>query len=101
MINILLLTKGKRIAHRQRSAIFKKWELQVPFPASYKVHTYATCRVHSCYELIKHATSVYIVREQLRCHQPLVHVLARSPIRVVRALFHTRVSSNLNRAVPY
>ena len=51
-------------------------------------------RVHSRYELIKHATSVYIVREQLRRHQPLVHTLARSeyfPIRVVHVLFHTRV----------
>ena len=43
---------------------------------------------------IKHATGVYIVCEQLRRHQPLVHTLARNeyfPIRVVRALFHTRV----------
>ena len=50
--------------------------------------------MHSCYELIKHATSVYIIREELRRHQPLVHTLACSeyfPIRVVRALFHTRV----------
>ena len=58
------------------------------------IHTCATCQVHSHYELIKHATIVHIVREQLRCHQPLVHMLARSeyfPIRVVRALFHMRV----------
>ena len=96
VINILLLAKRKRIARRWRSTIFKKCDLQVTFPASYKVrtHTCTKCRVHSRYELIKHATSVYIVREQLRRHQPLVHMLARSkyfPIRVVRALFHTRV----------
>ena len=68
-------------------------------PASYKVHTYVTacihtcvtCRLHSHYELIKHTTSVYIVREQLRRHQPLVHMLACSEyflICVVHMLFH-------------
>ena len=98
MINILLLTKRIRIAC---STIFKKWGLQVTFPVSYNLHTYVTacihtcttCRVHSHYKLIKHATSVYIICEQLRCHQLLVHTLACSeyPIRVVRALFHTRV----------
>ena len=111
VINILLLTKRKRIPHRQHydSTIFKKWDLQVTFPASYKVRTYvtacihtcATCQVHSRYELIKHAMSVYIVREQLRHHQPLVHTLACSeyfPIRVVRALFHTQVF--FIRAIP-
>ena len=102
MINILLLTKGKRIARRLCNTIFMKWDLQVTFPASYRVHVYATacihtcatCRVHSCYELIKHATSVYIVHEQLRHHQLLVHTVAHSkyfPICVVRVLFHTRV----------
>ena len=38
--------------------------------------------------------SVYIVHNQLRRHQPLVDMLARSkyfPICVVHALFHTRV----------
>ena len=57
------------------------------------IHTCATCQVHSRYELIKHTTSVYIFREQLRRHQPLVHMLARSEyfsVRVVCALFHTR-----------
>ena len=68
MIKILLLTKRKRIAHRWCSTIFKKWDLQVTFPASYKAHTYITacihtctmCQVHSRYKLIKHATSVYV-----------------------------------------
>ena len=102
IINILLLTKEKSIARRRRSTIFKKWDLQVTFPASYKVHTYVTscihtcttCRVHSHYELIKHAMSVSIVREHLRRYQPLVQMLARSkyfPIRVVHALFHMYV----------
>ena len=59
-------------------------------------HTSATCQVHSCCELIKLATSVYIVCGQLRHHQPLVHMLARSkdfPIDVVHALVisHTSV----------
>ena len=78
---------------------FKKWDLQVTFFAIYKVHTYAkhlmsaTCRMHSRCELIKPATSVYIVREQLICHQPVMHMLAHSvfPICVVRALLHTHV----------
>ena len=58
------------------------------------MHSCATCRVHSRYELIKLSTSVYIVHEQLRRYQPLVHMLARSedlPVRVVRVLFHTLV----------
>ena len=44
--------------------------------------------------LIKPATSVYIVREQLISHQPVMRMLACSkdfPIRVVCILFHTRV----------
>ena len=54
-------------------------------------HTSATCRVHSCCELIKPATSVYIVCEQLICHQPVLCTLALSkdfPIHVAHALFH-------------
>ena len=101
MINIVLLTKRKIIAHRRHSTIFRKWDFQVTLPASYKVHTYVIACIHtymrhvlsdSHYELINHVTSVYIVREQLRRHQPLVHMLARSEyfsIRVVHALFHT------------
>ena len=48
VINILLLTKRKRMACRQRSTIFKKWDLQVKFPAIYKVHTYVTAFIHTC-----------------------------------------------------
>ena len=42
VINILLLTKRKRMARRRCSTIFKKWDLQVTLPAIYKVHTYVT-----------------------------------------------------------
>ena len=58
------------------------------------IHTYATYQVYSRYELIKTATSVYIVHKQLRHHQPLVYTPARSeyfPVRLVPALFHTQV----------
>ena len=90
------------MVRRRRSTIFKKWDLQVTFPAIYKVHTYVTaciytsttCRVHSRCELIKPTMSVDIVREQLIRHQPVVRTLARSkdfPICVVCALFHMRV----------
>ena len=94
------------MARRRRSTIFKKWDLQATFPCYlqgtcvrnslyiYKRHASATCRVHSRCELIKPTTSVYIVCEQLIRHQPVVHMLACSEdfrIRVVRALFHTRV----------
>ena len=67
VMNVLLLTKRKRMAHRRRSTIFKKWDLQVTFPAIYKVHTYVTvciytciCHVSSALTLqVKPATSVY------------------------------------------
>ena len=49
------------------TAIFKKWDLQVTFPVKC-IHTCAMCRVHSHYEFIKPAMSVYIVREQFRHH---------------------------------
>ena len=55
------------------------------------IQSCAMCQVHSWYELIKPAMSVYIVRKQLKRHQPLVHTLAHSedfPVHVVRALFH-------------
>ena len=54
----------------------------------------ATYQVYLRCKLIKPAMSVYIVREQLIRHQPVVHMLARNedyPIRVVRALFYTQV----------
>ena len=43
--------------------------------------------------------NVYIVCEQLTHHQPVEHMLAHSkdvPVRVMRALFHTRMFSSLN-----
>ena len=46
--------------------------------------------------MLQVTTSVYIVCEQLRCHQPLVYMLARSkhfPVHVVCLLF--RVTSFL------
>ena len=67
-------------------------------------HTSNTCRVPSCCELIKPTISVYIVREQLICHQPVMRMLAHSedfPIHVVHALFHTQAFFKFNRAVPY
>ena len=103
--HMITLTRGKEWHVDGVVLSFKKRDLQVIFPAIFKVRTYvqyvtaciytsAMCRVHSCCDLIKPATSVYIVREQLIHHQSVVHMLARSkdfPIRVVRALFHTRV----------
>ena len=75
----------------QCSTIVKKWDLRITFPAIYKVHTYirnnlyiymyhasTACQVHSCCELIKPTMSVYIVREQLISHQPVVHTIAQS-----------------------
>ena len=58
------------------------------------LHTNNMCQVYSHYELIKPAVSIYIVHEQLRRYQPVVHLLACSedfPICVVHALFHTSV----------
>ena len=54
VINILLLTKRKRMECRWRSIIFKKVDLQVTFPAIYicnslyiyMCHTSVSCRVH-------------------------------------------------------
>ena len=42
LINILSLTKKKGMARRRRSTIFKKWDLQVTFPAIYREQTYVT-----------------------------------------------------------
>ena len=102
VISILLLTERKTMARRRHSTIFKKWNWQIKFPASYKIimhvkaciHRCAMYRVHSHRELIKPAMRFYIIREQLRHHQPLVHTLAHSehfPVRVVRAVFHIQV----------
>ena len=51
------------------------------------------CPVHSYCELIKPATSVYIVQEQFKRHRPVVHTLVyvAKISHVVRALFDTRV----------
>ena len=45
------------------------------------IHTCATYQVHSYYELFM---SVYIVCEQSRGHQPVVHMLACSEYYFVR-----------------
>ena len=34
------------MAHRQHSTVFKKWDLQLTFPAIYKVHTYVTACIY-------------------------------------------------------
>ena len=46
------------------------------------------------YEFIKPAMSVHIPYKQLRCHQPLVHMLARNPVHVASVLFHMQKSLN-------
>ena len=101
MINTFYYPREKEWLIRWRSTIFKKWDSQVTFFASYKVAIYVHNSLytfvnhvlcHSCYELIKPAMSVYIVCEQLKRHQPLVHTLALSedfPVCVVHALLHT------------
>ena len=49
MINIFLLTKRKRRAHRQCSTIFEKWDLKITFlQFTWYIHTYITAYVHTC-----------------------------------------------------
>ena len=68
MINILLLTKRKRMVHRQCST---KWDLQLTFPASYKVHTYVTTCI--LYYSTKHWREKTLLIRQSFIRQPFFH----------------------------
>ena len=72
VIDILLLTKIKRMARRSVVLFINKWDLQITFPAIYKVHSYirnslyihtcTTCRVHSHCELSARNECLYSPR---------------------------------------
>ena len=102
VIHILLLTNRKRMECRRYSTIFNSGKIPCYLQGTYVCNSLYPCTTlaphvectHVVSYVIKPTMSVYIVHEQLRHHQLVVHTLARSedlPIHVVHALFHMQV----------
>ena len=91
VINVLLLTKRKRMTCRWHSTMYlQEMGLAGNNPhylqgthihnslCIYMRYASATCQIHSHCQLIKPTTSVYIVHKKLIHHQLVVHMLARN-----------------------